>query len=448
MPLPLNAKRIASFWFPLLTAWLLMAVEGPLISAMIARMALPKLNLAAYGVAFVIALIVEAPIIMMMSASTALVRDRASYQQVLRFTTFLNAGATLLTGLVLVPPVFDRVTLGWMSLPPEIAHRVYLAVFLLLPWPAAIGFRRFYQGVMIVAGETRKVMGATVLRVIAMASACLLLSRYSSLDGAAIGGAALSSGVVTEALVVRVLASSAVRKVSQWNTSSATEHPPITLGYFTRFYYPLFLTAFLTLGVQPIVTFFVGRAAQPIESLAILPVLHSITFFFRCFSLSFQEVIVSLAGPRREQIRPLCRFASAIALVSSSILLVLAFSPLSRFWFESVAGLEPDLARLAETPLRLIALLPALSMLGSYWTALALHARQTAVITVASILEVAGIALTLVIGTQGSTASGALLASLGLVIGRSLGSLYLWAMGKHHGTGVALSGATPAATSA
>jgi len=42
--------------------WLLMAVDGPLLTALIARMAHAELNLAAYGVAFSFALVAEAPI--------------------------------------------------------------------------------------------------------------------------------------------------------------------------------------------------------------------------------------------------------------------------------------------------------------------------------------------------------------------------------------------------
>ena len=53
--------------------WLMMSLEGPFLAAVIARLAEPKHNLAAYGVAFALAILVEAPVIMMMSASTAVV---------------------------------------------------------------------------------------------------------------------------------------------------------------------------------------------------------------------------------------------------------------------------------------------------------------------------------------------------------------------------------------
>ena len=63
---PLTVKKIFIFWIPLAATWQMMAAEGPFLAAIIARLADPKYNLAAYGVAFSFAVLVEAPIIMIM----------------------------------------------------------------------------------------------------------------------------------------------------------------------------------------------------------------------------------------------------------------------------------------------------------------------------------------------------------------------------------------------
>ncbi|MEN8164129.1 MAG: hypothetical protein ABFS37_08365, partial [Acidobacteriota bacterium] len=89
-PPTLTLTRTSIFWAPLALTWLMMAVEGPLLTAVIARMADPKLNLAAFGVAFAFALIVEAPVIMMMAASTALVSNRETYLKLRNVTQALN----------------------------------------------------------------------------------------------------------------------------------------------------------------------------------------------------------------------------------------------------------------------------------------------------------------------------------------------------------------------
>ena len=76
MTTPVSQRELARFWWPLMATWLMMAVEGPFLAALIARLPDPKPNLAAYGVAFAFAIILEAPVIMMLSAATALVTDR------------------------------------------------------------------------------------------------------------------------------------------------------------------------------------------------------------------------------------------------------------------------------------------------------------------------------------------------------------------------------------
>ena len=69
----LSYRQICTFWLPLAGTWLMMAVEAPYLAAIVARLADPTENLAAFGVALSLAVIIEAPVIMLMSASTALV---------------------------------------------------------------------------------------------------------------------------------------------------------------------------------------------------------------------------------------------------------------------------------------------------------------------------------------------------------------------------------------
>ena len=87
--LPLAYRRIFSFWLPLAGTWLMMAAEGPYLAAIIARLPDAAPNLAAFGVAFAFAIIIESPVIMLMSASTALVEDAASFRALRRFAIAL-----------------------------------------------------------------------------------------------------------------------------------------------------------------------------------------------------------------------------------------------------------------------------------------------------------------------------------------------------------------------
>jgi hypothetical protein len=90
----LALSTILWFWLPLAATWLMMSAEGPYVAAIIARMPEAALNLAAYGVAFSLAWLVESPIMMLLTASNSLVGDRQSYLALRRFAYRLNAAVT------------------------------------------------------------------------------------------------------------------------------------------------------------------------------------------------------------------------------------------------------------------------------------------------------------------------------------------------------------------
>ena len=131
----IRTGKILRTWLPLEAAWLLMAAEGPFIAAIVARLAEPTLNLAAFGIAFTLGLLFESPIILIMSAAAALVKDRESLQRLFRFTFSLNAAITCAHLICVMPPVFHWLANDLMGLPAAIVSKAYIALILLLPWP-------------------------------------------------------------------------------------------------------------------------------------------------------------------------------------------------------------------------------------------------------------------------------------------------------------------------
>ena len=114
----------------------MMAAEGPYLAAIIARLDRPTQNLAAFGVAFAFAIIIEAPVIMLMAAATALVRDRHSYLALRRFAYSLSAILTGVQVVVVLPPVFGWIADG-VGLPPEVALLTHQGLAVMLPWPVS-----------------------------------------------------------------------------------------------------------------------------------------------------------------------------------------------------------------------------------------------------------------------------------------------------------------------
>ena len=420
---PLTLGAIVRFWAPLAGTWLMMAVEGPLIAAIIARLPAARENLAAYGVAFAFGLILESPVVMLTGAATALVGDRASYLTLRRFGYGLSAAMTLLMGVVVLPPVFDWLAGDLLALPAEVRELTHGALVLLLPWPAAIGYRRFKQGLLIRHGLTRRVAYGTLLRLAAMAGTAIVLGAATSVRGAHVGALALSAGVVVEAFAASRMARRAVRALD--DAGEQGDRVRLTMLQTASFYVPLALTSMLAMGIQPLVTFFMGQSRMAVESLAVLPVISGLTFVFRSLGLSFQEAGIALLGPRMEHYRPLRAFAILLGVTTSVGLAVIAFSPLAVVWFRSVSGLSAALTEFAIPPLRLMAPLPALSVWLSLQRSVLVTTRRTTSITWASSAEIATIAGMLWLGIHTLDAVGVMSAAVAMVVGRVLTNVWL-----------------------
>lgn len=420
----LTTKKIAIFWLPLAAAWLMMATEGPFLAAIIARLNAPKINLAAYGVAFSIALLVEAPIIMLMSAATALVKDRDSYLKLRNFSYFLNGIITLLMLIVILPPVFKLITRNLMGLPEDVARLTHIATAIMLPWPAAIGFRRFYQGILIRSHLTRRVAYGTVLRLAAMASTGLLCYLYFQPHGAVVGAVSLSVGVTVEALVSRIMVHSSIKLLCEQKTK-----PPglkrLSYKSIFNFYYPLAMTSILNLGVFPMVTFFMAQSRMPLESLAVLPVIHSLVFILRSLGLSFQEVGIALLGEKQKNYVPLRNFAILLGVVVLILFSIVSFTPLAFLWFNKVSGLSVELSLFALLPTKILTLTPTLMVLLTFLRSIMVSSRKTKQITIATFLELTTVIVLLLVTTQVFGMIGAVGAAASMAIARMFANGYL-----------------------
>ena len=403
----------------------MMAAEGPFLAAMIARMPGPEFNLGAYGVAFALAILIEAPVIMLMSAATSLVKDRISYLKMRNFSRGLILGTTLLLLIVLVPGVYRWLTETLLQLPTEVADLTYGALWFFLPWPSAIGYRRFLQGVLIRAGKTRLVAMGTLIRLFAMTVAALLGYLLLDIPGAWIGGLALGTGVTVEAIAARFMAAETVRELLAEETDSGYTGRTVTYRAIATFYLPLALTSMIGLTIQPLLTFFMGRSVAPVESLAVYPVVHSLSFFFRSMGFAYQDAAIALIGEQFEHYRELRRFCFTLGAVATAGLALVAFTPLFQLWFVTLSGLTPELTSFALIPARIIVPLPFLSVLLSFQRAILVEGRRTQHITWASVIEVTAVAvlfLTLGFGFEVVGATAAFTAFLG---GRLLSTVYL-----------------------
>ena len=374
----IHIRDVVTTWWPLAASWLLMGLELPAVSAFVARLADPKIHLAAYGgVVFPLALLIESPILMLLSASTALARDRASYHLIRRFMFLLAGALTLLHALIAFTPLFDLVVVRLMGVPAEIREYSRLGLRLMLPWTFSVAYRRTQQGVLIRFGHARAVGIGTAVRLTSYLVVLSLGLAYHRLPGIVVAAIAVIAGVMSEA----VYAGLRVRPVLREQVAAAPAvTPPLTMGRFVKFYAPLSVTPLILFLAMPMVTATMSRMRRPLDSLAVWPVLNGLVFALRSAGFALNEVVVALVE-RPGAVAALRTFTARLAAAVMGLLALLAATPLGVVWLARVSALPPDLVRLATRALWTALPLPALSAIQSYYQGALVHAHRTRAIT-------------------------------------------------------------------
>jgi len=375
---PLTQRMILSFWFPLAASWVLMTLEGPFVQAAIARMPDPETALAAFGIVTSLSITIESPIIMLLATSTALCRDRDAYRVLRRFMIWLNVLLTVVQIVVAFTPVFDWIVPGAMDVPDHIARAARPGMALMILWSAAIGWRRFYQGILIRFGETRRVSYGTAVRLLSSGGTAALLAWRSELSGVAVGSCALMAGVLAEAALVTWLVRPTLGR--QFGAGVLSRIEPsgdgLTMRRAMGFHTPLAATSLLTLLSQPLISAGLARMAFPEQSLAAWPVASSVVLFARSFGMATQEVVIALLyGP--ETFAPVRRFVLTVAMGAVLLLGLIAFTPLGDVYLRKFAGVSAELASFARPGLRAALLIPGLTALQSWLRALLMKSEST-----------------------------------------------------------------------
>ena len=374
----LTSRRILHTWWPLAASWLLMGAEVPALSAVVARLANPEINLAAYGgVVYPLALIFKSPVIMLLAASTALSKDYDSFRKVRKFMLVTGLSMTLIHVLVAFTPLYYLVVEGILGVPPEIVAPARTGLMLMTPWTMSIAYRRFNQGVLIRFDHSRTVGIGTLIRLIADVLVLAVGYRLGTLPGIVVATGAVAAGVISEAVYVGLV----VRPVIQRQLIPAPAvKEPLTLPGFLNFYIPLAMTSLLTLLVNPIGSAALSRMPLALDSLAVWPVLTGLIFLLRSLGIAYNEVVVALLDePNSSPV--LRRFAIWLAVATSAGLLLVAATPASDFWFRTVSALNPQLIRLAEIGIWFALLLPAVNVLQSWFQGAILFGKRTRGIT-------------------------------------------------------------------
>jgi len=401
-----------------------MTTEMPFVSAVMARLPEAQTMIAAFGIVASISITIESPVIMLLATATALASHRQAYLTLRRFTIHLLWLVTIVQGLVAFTPWHDVVVRGWMGIPAAVADAAQPGLQIMLFWSAAIGWRRFRQGVMIHFGQTRPIGVGTVIRLIASAGTATALgvsiaAGWLNLSGVALGGLALSAGVLAEAAYAHWASSRVVAQIPNPTPQSTT----LSYGDLLKYHTPLVAVSLLTLLGQPLVGAALARATNPEPSLAAWPVVYGLISIFRSGSYALPEAVIALErGP--DTLPPLRRFCYNVGWVTSGALLIIGLTPLAALYMNGVIGIAPHLTAIALPGVLLGAAMPFISSMQSYQRGVLMGKRATNAVYQAMMINLLSLAAALAAGVWLKT-PGVPLAIIALTLSLVIESAFL-----------------------
>ena len=396
-------RQLLIFFLPLALSNSIMMLESLIINTALSRAINSELNLAAYSVMFSIALVVEAPVTMLSSAATALVRTRPSFQRLFRFSIILGAITSAIGFTVALTPLYNWLVIDIMHIPAQVAHIARPAQIIISFWPFPVAWRRILQGALIAHDHTPVVARATAVR-LGVLGISLLVSSHLFPDRMLLAAAcAMQLSVISEAVFVSPAAFKVTRQLPERESK-----PLFDWRWLIGFYQPLAAMSILRMIARPILTAGVAAGQMPERSLAAWSVAWSVTILPFGITAGLEQVAIAKGnGPAaRARVR---RFVWGIGLALSAILALVVMTPLVDPTLELLFDPLPEIKPLVIMALRWMALMPLMQSMQGMGRGTAIGDERTRDTRTALALALLATIAVTVIGPRVTSLTGVLI---------------------------------------
>lgn len=399
---PLSAREVLSVWWPLGLSWVLMTLEMPLTNAIIPRLPNADVNLAAWGIIFSLAIMIQAPATMLLAAATALVKDAASFRRLSRITIGILIALTATHALLAFTPLYDWVMVGIIGVPEDVAAAGRIPAMIVVPWSLGTGSRRYFHGILIRYGQSRVVIASAAVRLttdIVILGAGLAIG---TVQGAVVTAVAMTTAVLLESLFTWTRVRPVIHRSVLPNRSG-----PAVFGYgeFARFYVPLVVTTLLSLSTVTLISAALARMPGSLASLATWPVVFGFLMLWQSVAVAYQEVVISLLR-RPDGVAVLRRVMRRMAFGLTASLALVAVTPLAYWWFRYGTGLSPELTALAQGAVLIGVITPAIRAVQSWQQGALVFGSRTAPMMESVVVFLVATATVLALGMTTTTLNG------------------------------------------
>jgi O-antigen/teichoic acid export membrane protein len=415
-------RQLILLWLeflPLSLSDVTMALGDPLTTTTLAHLPNARTNIAAVGVAKSIAIFCESPIIMLLHASNALAPTQASRRALWKFTLIASGLMSLLLAMTATPLVFTVVGERFLGVDLSLSGAIRSVIAIAILWPFAIGWRRYFQGLLIHHGQSQSVAQASIIRLLTVGG--ILAGGFGlQISGTIVAGMSLVCGVIAEAISVTYLA----KKLGVTKPPTVVSRPelPQDLAGVWKFYVPLGGSMMLVWGARVVLVGFVARATDGAIALAAWPAAWGLVLVIANSTRMVQQIII-----RNRKLVPdrlLITFAISVGIVCSLILLIVSTTPASETAIGWFVGKDAELIQKVHPVLSICAAIPLFVALQNAIQGFLVSEGRTWVVNQATWVGSLSMLAAAYLGIS-SGRSGAIAAAIGMSIGSISEIIYL-----------------------
>ncbi|MBN2048527.1 MAG: hypothetical protein JW750_11850 [Anaerolineaceae bacterium] len=397
----LTYQQIFRVWFPLALSWMLMLIENPFLNGVLARLPGPEQSIAAFGIIFSIAVVIESPIVPLLTTSTALTKNSQHFAIIRRFSVMLLMLTVGLHALLSWTPLFDLIIIPVINMPEELVELVRMGLRAMVPWSGFVAWRRFNQGILIRSGRSDLVGRGTIVRLVGLTITSVGLGFLTRVPPVLIGALSANVGTLLEAVYATIITRPLIRQqfLSPSPSAEMSNEEKLTYPELIRFHTPLFLSSLIFFLTRPMVSAALGRAANPTLSLAAWPVLMGLLSIVRAPIVAFPTVVVALAD-RKDALKPLRKFAIGLSFFGAGLFALVAFTPLNIIYFRHLIGVDEVITQTAISGAIFALLLPLIGTFSGFLRGVLTTRKFTVALTLATIGTMLTMGLVLLIGVS------------------------------------------------
>ena len=172
------------------------------INFFLGRLANPDLALAAFGVVNALKSLVASPMRNLTQTAQALVHSRVDMRVMLMFANRVTLFYAILVAILFYTPMRDVILNGIMGLPPKLSAYATPGVQMVLLVVIVWGYSSLFRGLLSAMRKTKIIAGSAGIRLLVVVAVGSVTLIAPTLNGAAVGVAAVGCASLAEVLIL------------------------------------------------------------------------------------------------------------------------------------------------------------------------------------------------------------------------------------------------------